>query len=92
MEREIFRLVARLGVFEHHTVRIKSIAGHHSQAVITVHKNQFPVLRRCLFHRDSAFAGDDLHFQFLFQISIDRFFCDFFRQTGNRGGQEIVDV
>ena len=41
VEREIFRLVARLGVFEHHTVRIKSIAGDHGQAVVAVEEEEW---------------------------------------------------
>ena len=81
-----------LGIFEHHTVRIKGIAGHHSQAVITVHKNQFPVLGSSLFYRNFSFTGNNLHLQFLFQVSVDGLLCDFFCQTGNSGFQEIVNV
>ena len=50
VEGKVFRLMPGLGIFEHHTVRIKGIAGHHSQAVITVHKDQFPVLGLSLIH------------------------------------------
>ncbi len=61
VEGKVFRLMPGLGIFEHHTVRIKGIAGHHSQAVITVHKNQFPVLGCGLFYRNFSLTGDNLH-------------------------------
>ena len=61
VEGKVFRLMPGLGIFEHHTVRIKGIAGHHSQAVITVHKDQFPVLEGGLFYRNFSLTGDNLH-------------------------------
>ena len=61
VEGKVFRLMPGLGIFEHYTVRIKGIAGHHSQAVITVHKDQFPVLGRGLFYRNFSLTGDNLY-------------------------------
>ena len=45
-----------------------------------------------MLHRDAPFAGDDLHSEHIFNKIIDGMGCDFFRQSGHKFLQKIVDV
>lgn len=61
LKAEIIRLVTGLRKFKQHPGGIECLVCDNGNAVIAVHGKYFFILRGCVFHRDTALTGDNLH-------------------------------
>ena len=72
LKAEIVRTVSGTGVFKLHPVGVVGLAGHHGQAVevIDIQVQVLLIDFRNVLYGKTAFAGDNGHVKFIFQVIV----------------------
>ena len=78
LKTEIVRTVTGLGIFKHDTVTVVGMGTDNSHAVVISQFQIFFINFRHFFYCHNTTAGYNIYAQSIFQIIINRFFCNFF--------------
>lgn len=81
-----------MGVLEHDAIVVESLTGDHRQTIVVAQLQVGFIGGGDMFHGHGSSAGDDQHFQFIFNIFIYGGLGDGFRETGNKRLQKKVCI
>ena len=81
-----------LGIFKHNSVAVIGLAADNGKAIVVAKFQIFFIYLRHFFNRHDPLAVDDGNMQGIFQIFINRVFCNFRCQEGDYAFQKIIVV